>query len=96
MKLLLDPLLDLSYLASFCHNYNCEALVREIEDHPEYLSLPDTARETAMSQAYWRKVVFRREIPIVKLGRRVLIRRSDLDDFISIRRIPANRSGEQP
>jgi excisionase family DNA binding protein len=87
--LVLDLLLDLSCLALFCHIHNCEALLRTTENRREYLSVPDTARETAMSEAYWRKVVFKREIPVVKFGRRVLIRRSDLENFISHRHVPA-------
>jgi excisionase family DNA binding protein len=64
--------------------------VNNSDDYKQYLSITQMAVETSMSQAYWRKAVFHRQIPIVKVGRRVLIRRSDLHSFMESRRIPAH------
>ena len=62
-------------------------------EYKEYLSIPQTADQTALSQAYWRKAVFRRQISIVKVGRRVLIRRADLQNFMESHRVPAHIAG---
>jgi excisionase family DNA binding protein len=62
-------------------------------DYREYLSIPQSAEQTGLSQAYWRKAVFHRRIAVVKVGRRVLIRRADLQNFMESRRVPAQSTG---
>jgi excisionase family DNA binding protein len=49
---------------------------------PRLLSQQEAARYLGIS--YWtvRDLVFRREIPIVKIGRRVLVDRLDLDAYL--------------
>ena len=54
-----------------------------------YLSIPEVAQETHLSEAFWRKAVFHRRIAFVKMGKRVLIRRSDFDAWISARIVQA-------
>jgi excisionase family DNA binding protein len=58
-------------------------------EYKEYLSIPQMAEQTSMSQAFWRKAVFRRQISVVKVGRRVLVRRIDLQNFMESHRVPA-------
>lgn len=53
-----------------------------------YLSVAEVAKATGLSQAYWRKAVFRRHIPYVKLGR-VLIRREDLESYMACHLVQA-------
>jgi hypothetical protein len=54
-------------------------------DPIQYLSVADLAAESRESMSVWRKRVFRREIPYVKLGRNVRVRRGDFDAFIAAR-----------
>jgi excisionase family DNA binding protein len=50
----------------------------------EYLSIAEVAQVTSLSVAFWRKAVLRRRIAFLKLGRRVVIRRSDLERWIAV------------
>jgi len=60
----------------------------------EYLSIPDAAIETGLSESFWRKAVCSKRITYYKIGRLVKIARSDLEKWIESRRIPAlDRSG---
>jgi hypothetical protein len=47
----------------------------------ELFTIPETAGKTRMSQAWWRGKVFRQEIKFVKIGRRVFIPKSTIDDL---------------
>ena len=60
-----------------------------------YLSIRDTARETGLSEGFWRKAVLGKRISYYKIGGRIKIARRDLDLWIEARRIPAreNRPG---
>jgi excisionase family DNA binding protein len=49
------------------------------------LRFKDAAAQTATSEAFWRKLAARREIPVVKLGRAVRIREADLTRFLADR-----------
>ena len=60
---------------------------------PKLLSIPQLAAESGESQAVWRKRVFFRQIPYVKCGRNVRVRREDLYAWIAQRLVPA---GERP
>jgi excisionase family DNA binding protein len=68
--------------------------MRARQQRREYLSVSETARETAMSEAFWRRAVFRHQIPVVRFGRRVLIRRCDLEAFVRSRRVPAQATAK--
>jgi excisionase family DNA binding protein len=52
---------------------------------PQYLSIADVAQETGLSEAFWRRAIFDRRIAYAKFGRRVMIRRSDLDAWVAAR-----------
>lgn len=56
---------------------------------PRLLSQQEAARYLGIS--YWtiRDLVFRREIPFVKIGRRVLVDRLDLDAYLDRSKIHA-------
>jgi len=48
----------------------------------DLLNLPEGARELKISVHTMRAWVFQKRIPFVRLGRRILFRRSDLEDFV--------------
>ena len=60
----------------------------------QLLTLKELAKRTNTSEAFWRKVVFERRIPIVKVGRLVRINPSDVEAFLAARTRPAKVSGE--
>ena len=45
------------------------------------LSLPEVASRTSTSVAFWRKVIGRKEVPVVKIGRLTRLREEDVDAF---------------
>jgi len=55
----------------------------------EYLSITEVAKETSLSESFWRKAMFQRRISYLKAGRRVMIRRSDLRAWISANVVPS-------
>lgn len=50
---------------------------------PELLDLKEGAKELRLSIHTLRSWVYQRRIPFVRLGRRVLLRRSDLENLIN-------------
>jgi excisionase family DNA binding protein len=50
---------------------------------PELLDLKEGAKELRLSIHTLRAWVYQRRIPFVRLGRRVLLRRSDLENLIN-------------
>ncbi len=54
------------------------------------LSVSDMARETRESVAVWRKRLLGRQVPFLKLGRNVRVRREDLERWLEARLIPAH------
>jgi excisionase family DNA binding protein len=59
-----------------------------------YLSVIDAARETGLSESFWRKAILDKRISYYKIGRLVKIARADLQPWLESRRIPASRGGE--
>jgi excisionase family DNA binding protein len=49
----------------------------------ELLTVIEAAELTRMSPAWWRQRVFRKEIRFLKVGRRVLIPRSTVDELLT-------------
>jgi excisionase family DNA binding protein len=60
------------------------------------LTIPQLAIETTESEGVWRKRVFRREIPFLKLGRNVRVKRTDFDNYLSARKVGLDLSGIPP
>ena len=56
-----------------------------------YLSIPEIAQETGCSVAFWRKAIFPRKIPFVKIGRSVRISREDFETWLQTRRREAEQ-----
>lgn len=56
-----------------------------------YLSVIDAAKETGLSESFWRKAIFTKRISYYKMGRLVKIARADLQPWLESRRIPAGR-----
>lgn len=44
----------------------------------ELLTVPEAAAESRMSESWWRQRVHRREIPVVRIGRRVFVSRETI------------------
>lgn len=53
------------------------------------LTLEEAARFTSTGVRFWRRLVFERRIPVVKVGRHVRIAESDLQRFVEDGRRPA-------
>jgi excisionase family DNA binding protein len=49
----------------------------------ELLNVNEAARLTGMSTSWWRMKIFKKEIRFLKLGRRVLIPRSTIDELLT-------------
>ena len=49
----------------------------------ELLTITEAAKLTRMSSAWWRQRVFRKEIKFLKVGRRVLIPKSTIDELLN-------------
>jgi excisionase family DNA binding protein len=60
-----------------------------MDQENRYMSIPAVAEETGLSEAFWRKAIFHRRIAFVKMGKRVMIRRNDLDQWIAARIVQA-------
>ena len=48
----------------------------------ELLKPAEAAKEYGMTEGYWRKQIFNRTIPYVKMGKSVRLRRRDIEAFI--------------
>jgi hypothetical protein len=55
----------------------------------EYLSVPTLAAMSDETESAWRKRIFKRQIPIVKFGRNVRVRRQDFEAYAAARTIVA-------
>lgn len=53
----------------------------------ELLSILEVAEEFGMTESYWRKQIFHKNIPVVKMGKSVRLRRSDVEKFIEEREV---------
>jgi len=53
----------------------------------EFLSISQLMRLTGESESCWRKRLGRRELPFVRLGANVRVKKSDFQDFIQARTI---------
>jgi excisionase family DNA binding protein len=60
----------------------------------QLLSLKHVAQLTQTSEAFWRKALFRRLLPAVRVGRAVRIREGDLEHFLA-ERAGRTRSGAE-
>ncbi|MGO9566876.1 MAG: helix-turn-helix domain-containing protein [Desulfomonilaceae bacterium] len=49
----------------------------------QLLNIQEAAKETRMSPSWWRMMVFKRAIKFLKIGRRVLIPRSTIDELLN-------------
>ena len=48
----------------------------------ELFTVREAAKKTKVSEGWWRQRVFHKEVPFVKLGRRVLIPKSTIEKLI--------------
>ena len=56
-------------------------------------SLPETAETTRASIAFWRKVVYLKHIPVVRVGRLVRLNSEDVLAYLAARTSPAVKTG---
>ena len=54
----------------------------------ELLSIDDLRQLSGESESCWRKRLGRREIPFIRLGANIRVRREDLDRWLAERTIP--------
>jgi excisionase family DNA binding protein len=59
-----------------------------IVEPAELLSISQLQRLTGEAESTWRKRLGRRELPFVKLGTNVRVRRADLDTWFAERTVP--------
>ncbi len=57
----------------------------------EYLTVEQAAAYLNITDHFVRRLIRERRIPFVKVGRLVRLRRSDIDDYLAGRRVPAVR-----
>ena len=50
-----------------------------LTERSQKLSLAEAAQVSGMSLSWWRKKVFRGEVPYYKIGRRILVDTSDIE-----------------
>jgi excisionase family DNA binding protein len=55
----------------------------------DLLTIRDLMRYSGESESAWRKRLGRRELPYIRLGANVRVRRADLDAWLAARTIPA-------
>jgi len=48
----------------------------------ELLTVKEVSKYYGMTESYWRKQIFNKTIPIVKMGKSVRLRRKDIEAFI--------------
>lgn len=58
-------------------------IMTAITTTPDLLSVPDSSEYLAVSERFIRRMVSEGRVPVVKLGKHVRIRRSDLDAYIA-------------
>jgi hypothetical protein len=61
----------------------------------ELWTLKETAQYTRMSLAFWRKQLWLRTVPVIKVGRAVRLEADTVRAFLAARTRPANPRGEQ-
>ena len=60
---------------------------------PELLNLQEGAKELKLSIHTLRAWIYQKRIPCVRLGRRVLLRREDLEEFVNRNLVNAKEEG---
>lgn len=60
------------------------------------LSVKEIEERTGVSRFTWRGYIARGDIPVVRIGRRVLVAEGDLNEFIEQHRIPGRNSRKGP
>ncbi len=53
----------------------------------ELLSVSEASTEYGQTASFWRKQVYNRSIPFVKMGKSVRLRRKDIEAFIAARTV---------
>jgi excisionase family DNA binding protein len=57
-----------------------------VHQSTEFLRVKELPALTKLSRATWDRLVARRAIPVIRVGRAVLVRRQDLEQFLYERR----------
>ncbi len=66
-----------------------------VSSESELLTITDLQRLTGESESTWRKRLGRREIPYIKLGTNVRVRRRDLECWLACRTIAAREDRDE-
>jgi excisionase family DNA binding protein len=59
----------------------------------DLMTFRQCAAEAKTSESYWRKLVYRRQIRVVRIGRSVRVARDDFERFLRDGERPALREG---
>jgi excisionase family DNA binding protein len=73
--------------------YSVKEISLNTENQPELLTVPETAAVLRLRPSTIRSWILKRTMPYVKIGRRVFLRRADLDALVTASIVPA-RNGE--
>jgi excisionase family DNA binding protein len=66
-----------------------------LEPATDLLSIADLMRLSRESESCWRKRLGRHELPYLRLGANVRVRRADLEAWLAARTIPAVREAHK-
>ena len=73
-----------------------EEVRRAVKEEVKHINIPpkkellkpsEAAKEYGMTEAYWRKQIFYKKIPIVKMGKAVRLKRKDIEKFIEMNEV---------
>lgn len=59
------------------------------------LDINEAARISGMSVSWWRQMVFRREVPFYKVGRRIVFDAGDVERILNHCRVEPQKTGRQ-
>lgn len=94
MEVKTPAIIDINSLLSAVESHVKNAIderLRHFQPRPEkpkqLLSVDEAAKEYGQTPSYWRKQVYNRSIPFVKMGKSVKLRRKDIEAFIAARTV---------
>lgn len=61
--------------------------IKQIEHYREMLNVPQFARESGMSEGFWRKLIWLKQIEYAKVGRSVRVSRRAYDAYLAARSV---------
>jgi excisionase family DNA binding protein len=89
-----------SALVEFEESISGEASLRpQVEEHQQHgvqlLSIAQVCQEIGMGKSWVYRRLRSGEIPSIKLGRTIKVRREDLEEYLEVHRYPARQAGQE-